>query len=136
MRVRTFTVPFSRIVGEEARELEFGAEDFTVVRPLFGLSFSETRGWQDRIREVEDLAERLSEFSEDEKREAEAKADALVLDMMRAGFAEWHLSGPNGPIPMPGTPEALDALPAGLRTRIYPFLSTYRGEDPNPSTRT
>lgn len=139
MRVRTFTVPFARIVGEDAKELEFGPEDYCVVRPLFGLSFSDTKRWGERIAEVEKLGEqaRDGELTPEQRTAAEAKADSLLLDIMRESIIEWHLGGPDGePIPMPGTPAALDALPTGLRTRIYPFLSTYRGDDPNPSTRT
>jgi hypothetical protein len=150
MRVRTFTVPFSTVVGDDATELEFGPDDRLVVRPLFGLSASEAQEWAIRIVAVEDEgvatlrqedetaeAYRARSKSEAYKKKlaaAEAEADKLILDLIAATVTEWHLAGPSGDIPMPRTPADLDALPAGLRVSLYPFLKEFRGKDANPTT--
>ena len=47
---------------------------------------------------------------------------------------EWHLDGPDGAIPVPKTAAALNALPAVLRGSLFPFLTSYRGKGPNPTT--
>lgn len=150
MRVRTFTVPFAK-VAPDATELEFGPDDFLVVRPIFGLSQAESSAWVDRMDAVEQaglaLVQQPDETDEaftKRKRsaaytraftEAEDAATGLTLDLIRQTVVEWHLDGPDGPIPMPQTGAQLNALPVGVRTRLYPFLVRYRGEDPNPSTR-
>lgn len=124
MLIKTFRVPFAEIVGPEAMELEFGPDDYAVVRPLFSRS----------VAEVRDLQERMAAVDEDTPPE---EADRLVLDMLGMAFMEWHLVGPDGtPIPQPATTDDLDALPAALKGSIFPFLSNYRGRTPNPTTRT
>jgi len=128
MRVRTFTVPFAKIVGEDAHELEFGPDDRVVVRPLFGLSKTEIEAWQTRIAEVDQLVK-------DEVPGATEVADRLIIDFIAASVTEWHLDGPDGPIEMPGTPEALNALPGAIAGSIFRFLSNYRGEGGNPTKR-
>lgn len=129
MQVRTFTVPFAKVVGDEAHELEFGPDDFVVVRPLFGLSRGEIAAWQERIQAVEVMAETKAP-------EAEAASDQLVLDLLHAAIVKWSLEGPDGSIEMPGTPEALNALPGALGGSLYQFLTTYRGEaGANPTKR-
>ena len=128
MRVRTFTVPFAKIVGEDAHELDFGPEDRVVVRPLFGLSKTEIEAWQTRIAEVDELVK-------NEAPGAAEVADRLIIDFIAASVIEWHLDGPDGPIEMPGTPEALNALPGAIAGSLFRFLSNYRGEGGNPTTR-
>lgn len=129
MRVRTFTVPFKQIVGDEALELDFGPDDFVVVRPLFGLSKTIIEQWTTRITEVEKLA------ISDEPGASDA-ADRLIVDLLAEGILSWHLEGPTGPIEKPGTPEALNALPGAIVGALYRFLTQYRGEPgPNPTTR-
>lgn len=140
MRIRTFTVPFAKVVeavAPDAHEIEFGPGDFLVVRPLFGLPREEQAGWSERIRSVEEQAEAAKDLprSDPARVAAEEAADLLVLDTIRAAVLEWHLEGPDGrPIEMPGTPEALNALPGGIAASLYPFLTRYRGESPNPTT--
>ena len=136
MRVRTFTVPFAKVAAE-ATELEFGPDDYLVVRPLFGLPREEQAAYAERIRAVEDAAEAAKDLPRSDKtrKAAEDAADALIVDIIRTGCLEWHLDGPDGPIEMPGTPQALNALPGGLAAALYPFLTRYRGEDPNPTPR-
>ena len=127
MRVRTFTVPFAKIVGDDAHELDFGPEDRVVVRPLFGLSQTEVQELSARIKEVQRLGE-------DEAPEANDVADRLIVDLLAVGITEWHLDGPTGPIEKPATPEALNALPSGIATSLYRFLTSYRGEAPGNPT--
>lgn len=123
MQLRTFTVPFSEIVGPEAMELEFGAGDYVVVRPVFSRSVAEVRA----------LQERMTKVSEDSSPE---EADRLILDMIEMSFVEWHLTGPDGnEVTIPRTSADLDALPAALKGSIFPFLTDFRGRDPNPTTR-
>jgi hypothetical protein len=127
MRVRTFTVPFAKIVGEDAHELDFGPEDRVVVRPLFGLSKADIEAWAARIAAVEDAG----------KEEAEGAgelADRLIIDLLSEAVIEWHLEGPEGPIGKPGTPEALNALPGAVAGSLYRFLTSYRGEAPGNPT--
>ena len=135
MRIRTFTVPFAK-VAPDATEIEFGPDDYLVVRPLFGLPREQQAAIWKRISEVETLAEVAKDAPPDDgdRLAAEEKGELLILDMLRAACDEWHLDGPDGPIPIPGTPEALNALPGGLVAALYPFLVRYRGEDPNPTT--
>ena len=135
MRIRTFTVPFAK-VAPDATEIEFGPDDYLVVRPLFGLPREQQAAFGDRIRRVTQMAEQAENLprSDPQRLEAETEADLLILDVIRVGCIEWHLEGPDGPIPIPGTPEALNALPGGLAAGLYPFLTRYRGEDPNPTT--
>ena len=147
MRVRTFTVPFAKIVGEDAHELDFGPEDRVVVRPLFGLSKAAIEAWAARIAEVEKAGTRAAALkaSEDSEvddetslvkavKDAEEMADRLIIDLLSEGVIEWHLEGPDGPIGKPGTPEALNALPAAIARSIFNFLTSYRGEAPGNPT--
>lgn len=132
MRVRTFTVPFAKIVGDEAHELDFGPDDFVVVRPLFGLSKAAIEGWAARISEVE----RLGTDETADKAEASAAADRLIIDLLDDAIIRWSLEGPEGPIDKPGTPDALNALPGAVAGALYRFLTTYRGEaTTNPTNR-
>ena len=132
MRVRTFTVPFAKIVGDEAHELDFGPDDYVVVRPLFGLSKAGIEGWAERIGEVE----KQGTDEDADKAEASAAADRLIVDLLADAILEWHLEGPDGQIAKPGTPEALNALPGALAGSLYRFLTTYRGEAAtNPTSR-
>lgn len=135
MRVKTFTVPFAKVAAE-ATELDFGPDDYLVVRPLFGLPREEAAAFGDRIKSVEALAEEAQNLpTTDPKRQvADEAADTLILDIIRTACVEWHLEGPEGPIDMPGTRKALNTLPGGLAAALYPFLTRYRGEDPNPTT--
>ena len=134
MKVRSFTVPFAKI-APDATELEFGAGDYLVIRPLFALPFTEQQALVDRIQEMQRLAGEVAELprADPVRKSAEAKTDSVVLDVIRTACEEWHLEGPDGPIAMPQTPEALDALPTGLAIALYPFLANYRGEA-NPTT--
>jgi len=127
MRVRTFTVPFAKIVGEDAHELDFGPEDRVVVRPLFGLSKAAIEAWAARIDGVE-------KAGTDKAEGAEEMADRLIIDLLSEGVIEWHLEGPEGPIGKPGTPEALNALPGAIAGSLYRFLTSYRGEAPGNPT--
>jgi hypothetical protein len=130
MRVRTFVVPFDKIVGEDAHELDFGPDDHVVVRPLFGLSKAEIEAWATRIADVEELGKG------EDKPAAEAAADQLVLDLLNAAILEWNLDGPDGAIPKPTTPEGLNDLPGAIAGSLYRFLTTYRGEAAgNPTKR-
>ena len=121
MRAKTFTVPFSKVVGDEATELEFGPDDYLVVRPVFGLSALDLRGWVDRINAIDGTNQ--------------AAADQLVIDMLDVTCQEWHLTGPDDkPIPQPKTAAALLNLPGALAGSLFSFLSSYRGDGPNPTT--
>lgn len=122
MRAKTFTVPFAKVVGEEATELEFGPDDYLVVRPVFSMSAETLRGWVDRMGKI-DLT------SNDEN------ADQLVLDLLDVTVQEWHLTGPDDkPIPQPKTRKALLSLPGAIAGSLFGFLSSYRGDGPNPTT--
>lgn len=137
MKLRTFTVPFARVVGDEATELEFGPDDFIIVRPLFGLPRDEITAWSRRIESVEKAAKEAVDLPPDDpvRKAAEALSDTLILDVIRGAVQTWSLTGPDGtPIEMPKSPSDLEALPGGLAAALYPFLSTYRGEA-NPTTR-
>lgn len=122
MRAKTFTVPFSKIVGEEATELEFGPDDYLVVRPIFTMSASSVRGWVARVNEIEPDA-------------PDEVGDQIILDLLDATCEKWSLMGEDGPIPQPKTQEALLALPGTITRALFGFLTTYRGEGPNPTTR-
>src|SRR3990167_9085289 len=124
MRVRTFTVPFATIVGDEAHELYFGPDDHVVVRPLFGLSKTEIEEWAARIGEVE----RLGIAAADDvaaKTEAAGAGGQLIVDLLATAILSWQLEGPNGPIEKPTTPTALNALPGAIAGALYRFLTTY-----------
>ena len=127
MQLRTFRVPFAQVVGEAATELDFGPDDYLVVRPIFGVSKTELERWTSRFSEIADVV------AVDEKRAAKL-SDKLVLDLLGAVVLEWHLAGPEGIIPQPGTVEALNALPGAIAGSLFGFLAGYRGEAPNPTT--
>jgi hypothetical protein len=127
MQVRSFRVPFGQVCPE-ATELDFGPDDYLVVRPLFGLSKTALEGWTTRFGEV------TTALATDEKKAAKL-GDRLLLDLMGTAIVEWHLAGPDGPIPQPGTIEAVNALPGAIAGSLLGFLSSYRGEAPgNPTT--
>ena len=119
MRAKTFTVPFSKIVGDEATELEFGPDDYLVVRPIFSLSAESLRGWVAKLNAVDQTSD--------------AAADQLILDMLDVTCQEWHLTGSDGPIERPRTQAALLALPGAITGSLFGFLSSYRGDGPHPT---
>ena len=121
MQLRTFNVPFARILPPEAgAEISFSADDYLVVRPLFTLPTSDVRLLSTRL-------ETLTPES------PEADADTVVLDLLRSCVVEWHLSGETGSIPMPRTVVEFNALPAVLRGAFFGFLTAFRGDGPNPT---
>ena len=120
MKAKTFTVPFSKIVGEEATELEFGPEDYLVIRPIFSMSAEVLRAWIGRISQIGEDA-------------ADSDGDQLVLDLLNETILEWHLEGPEGLISQPKTAEALLKLPGAVAGSLFVFLSSYRGEGTNPT---
>ena len=122
MRTKTFRVPFSKVVGDEATELEFGPDDYLVVRPVFSMSAETLRAWIERINNIGSDA-------------TVEVADELVLDLLDVTIEEWNLDGPEGPITQPRTREALLALPGAIAGSLFGFLSSYRGDGPNPTTR-
>ena len=119
MRIRSFTVPFSKVLPEDAHELEFGPDDYMVVRPIFGLS-----------------AESLTEYLERmQKATTEAEGDALYADVVKETVLEWHLSDGENDIPLPATRKAARKLPGALAGALFDFLTSYRGDSENPTTR-
>ena len=120
MRIRSFKVPFSRVLPEDAHELEFGPDDYMVVRPVFGLS-------------AEALTELLDRM---QKAETEEDGDALYADVVAQTVLEWHLTDETGAaIPVPATRADAKSLPGALAGALYDFLTSYRGDGPNPTTR-
>lgn len=121
MQIRSFAVPFARVVeGTDSHELAFDEGDYLVVRPIFALPSR-------AIRDVRDRIAAMTETSTD------AEADALTLDLIAHTVAEWHLAGPDGPIAKPATAADLNELPGVLRGALFGFLSSYRGEGPDPT---
>ena len=121
MRVRSFRVPFSRVVPDDAHELEFGPDDYLVIRPLFGMPAARLQEYVVRIGE-------LGEGTD------QALIDRLVLDMLTEACQEWSLTGEDGQaISKPVTGEELRALPGALAGNLFAFLSTYRGDAVNPT---
>ena len=121
MRVRSFRVPFSRIVPEDAHELEFGPDDYVVIRPVFGLPASRLQEYVSRIGELTVETE-------------PGVVHALVLEMLDEVCNEWSLSDEAGtPIGKPTTSAELQALPGALAGNLFAFLSSYRGDAPNPT---
>ena len=119
MRIRSFTVPFSRVLPEDAHELEFGPDDYMVVRPIFGLS----------AEALTELLERMN------KAETEADGDALYADVVAQTVLEWKLDWDGKAIPLPATRKDAKALPGALAGALYEFLTSYRGDGENPTTR-
>lgn len=130
MQIKTFRVPFAEIVGSEATELEFGPDDYVVVRPLFGLSRLVLSGWQPKF---EALAEMATNAVDDAA--AQKATDKLTLELLATTCLEWHLTdGDDKPIPMPKTSADIGALPGAISAGLLTFLAGYRGADPNPTT--
>jgi hypothetical protein len=122
VRARTFRVPFSK-VAPDAVELEWGPEDYLVVRPLRSMAAGEYNallaGFRDPAKETASDAE---------------NADFL-LGILRTTVLEWHLTGEDGEaIAMPATWADVDALPVGLGAELFTFLFTYTGDTPDPTT--
>ena len=123
MKLRTFTVPFSEIVGSEATELEFDpATDYLLLRSIFAEKTSDVRDFAASI-------DALGAGSTDED------GVALTLDLLGRTVVEWHLIGPDGKaVPQPATGADLDALPGAIRGALFPFLASFRGKpDPTPA---
>lgn len=121
MRIRSFRVPFSRVVPEDALELEFGPDDYLVVRPIFGLPADELVALSKRMADAE----------------TEEDAATLVEEVLKLAIIEWSLTDADGKsIPKPVTKDdMLKTLPGALPQAIYQFLTTYRGDEANPTTR-
>jgi hypothetical protein len=137
VKLRTFTVPFSKL-NDEMTELEFGPDDVMVVRPLFTLSRDAAANLATRMGQVEQdaLAARKLPADDPERVAVEEASDLLILDVIRTAIVSWRLTDENGvPIKVPESTAELDALPSGLAASLYPFLQTYRGDGPNPTTR-
>lgn len=135
MRARSFRVPFSKVVGDDATEVEYGPDDCMVVRPLFGLPSGEAQQWANRIAAVRRAA--VDAQASDDQAEVDAagnEVDRLVLDLLGALVTDWRLAGPDGPLLRPTSPADLDALPFALRNGLFGFFTTYRGDGPNPTT--
>ena len=138
MRSRTFPVQFSEVLGADAHELEFGPDDHMVVRPLFTMPREASAGLSARMADVGRMAEAAANLpaGDPERIAAESALDQLVADIVDLAVVEWHLTAEDGtPIPKPSTPDALNALPTGLAAGLYPFLTAFRGRDPNRTSR-
>lgn len=121
MRARTFRVPFSR-VAPDLQYLEWGPEDYIVVRPLFTKSPGELAVIQARA------------VAAAEEGEGSSAQQSLALEVLRELVLEWHLATDDGPVPMPTTWADVDALPSGLGAALFEFMWTYRGDGPDPTT--
>lgn len=119
MQVRIFRVPFGQL-GDLA-ELEFGEQDYLMVRPLFASPRGQAQQFVDRVNALREGVDQIG-------------ADQLVCDMLAACVTEWHLAGAEGEaIPQPRTPADLNALPGGLAGALAAFFWSYRGET-HPTT--
>ena len=134
MRIRSFRVPFSQILDDESHELEFGPDDYLVVRPVFALSAEALQAIQERMAAIGEAA---ASDDPDKVKQAERLSDKLYEDVVKATVLEWRLADENGvSIDKPATRAALRKLPGPLAGGLYNFLITYRGDDgPNPTTR-
>lgn len=121
MRARTFRVPFSR-VAPDAVELEWGPDDYVVVRPLLTKSPGELAAIHARLDTVP------------KGKDGEGERQAFLLDVLREVVVEWHLDSDAGPVPLPSTWADIDALPSGLGAALFDFVWTYRGDGPDPTT--
>lgn len=130
MKARTFTVPFAKVVGDDATELEFGPDDYLVVRPIFSMSAIDIRTRMERIETFEDRANSTAKRSKAQSDVLNREAGELILSLMDDAIVDWHLDGEDGPIERPRTVEALDALPGAIRGSLYAFLCNYRGDGP------
>jgi hypothetical protein len=120
MRTRTFRVPFSR-VAPEAHELEWGPEDFIVIRPLLAKSPGELAAMHGKLDEA--------------SKGTEGTREAILLEILRDAVVQWSLTGEDGEaIPMPKTWAEVDTLPSGLASALFEFLFTFRGDGPDPTT--
>ena len=121
MRVRTFRVGFEQ-VAPDATELEFGPDDYLVVRPLFALSGAAYLEFSERLKAIEDKPP-------EEHR-------VFVAWVLEQTVQEWHLTDYDGQaILQPKTPDELMALPAGLNPNtLFAFLLGFRGDGANPTT--
>lgn len=116
MRARTFTVPFTRV--GDFPELEFGPDDTLTVRPLYSL----------------DAASVAALLKDIEKADDEPKSQAIMVRLLAMCVIEWSLRDGDGKsIPVPTTPAALLALPAGLTGAFFAFFSEFRGDGTNPT---
>ena len=125
MRARTFRVPFSR-VAPEAVELEWGPDDYVVIRPLLTRSAADAFALQAKFDKVSGMT---GQKGEDARR-------ALILEVIDELVVEWSLTDGEGrTIPKPATAEAFLALPSGLAGALFGFLMSFRGdEDGHPTT--
>lgn len=122
MRARTFRVPFAR-VAPQAIELEWGPDDYLVIRPLLTRSPADVNAIYARMN-----AASAGEGSEDDRQ-------ALLLEVLHDVVVEWSLrDADGGTIPMPSTWAEVDALPSGLGVGLFDFIFTYRGDGPDPTT--
>lgn len=127
MRPRIFTVPFTRL--GDFPELDFEEDETLRVRPLFSQDSVTTNGFIERLS-----AKALTDETIPEAKR-EAMSQQIVLDLMALCVIEWKLRDEKGAsIAIPKTPADLLALPAGLAGAFFTFFSTYRGEEPNPTT--
>lgn len=127
MRPRIFTVPFTRL--GEFPELDFGEDETLTVRPLFSQDSVTTNRFIERLSAKALTDEKIPEAKR------EAMSQQIVLDLMALCVIEWKLRDEKGAsIAIPKTPADLLALPAGLAGAFFTFFSTYRGEEPNPTT--
>ena len=121
MEIRTYTVPFSEIVGPEATEVTFGPDDYVQLRSL----------WAYPASEVSDILRRQQTLTEDSP---DSDAEAILEELLRRCVVGWSLNGPDGPIPKPTNTAEVDRLPTALALRLVPFLATFRGKpDPTPA---
>lgn len=134
MRVRSFRVQFSRVVPDDATEVEYGPDDHMVVRPLFGLPSGVAQQWARRLSEVRVAAVEAEASSDQATVDAAGETvDSLILDLLSSLVDGWRLDGPDGPIPKPATVADLDALPLALRNALFGFFVGYRGDAPDPT---
>ena len=121
MRIRTFRVPFSRIVSD-APELEFGPEDYVVLRPVFGQPADVLTEFLERLNGLRSEGDR-------------SDGDRFALDLYERTIVDWHLADEAGePIPQPRTAPELYRLPAQVSGGLTTFLMGFRGEGPDPTT--
>lgn len=129
MRPRIFTVPFTRL--GDFPELEFTEDETLTIRPLFSFDAVTTDGFIKRLSDDALTDEKIPEAKRD------AQSQQIVLDLMALCVVEWKLRDADGKsIAIPTSPADLLALPAGLAGAFFRFLSSYRGEEPNPTTGT
>jgi len=120
MQVRIFRVPFAEL--GELGELEFGEQDYLMVRPLFALPRGQAQGFVDRVNALREGLDAVA-------------ADQLICDLVAACVTEWHLAGADGQaIPQPRTAADLNALPGGLAGALAGFFWSYRGTGAHPTT--